>query len=372
VAGAYPEAVPGTRRLAPALLLALAACGGDASAPLTPQLPGGTAFEARIARLETELDGLRRQQAVPGLSAAVVRDGQVAWAHGYGSADVERAVAATPDTPYRIASLTKTFTSMMLMRCVERGTLDLDTPIRRYTTAIPEASATVRHVFTHTSAGTPGTSYAYDGDRFAALTPVVEACAGAPYRVALAEQILEPLAMLDSVPGQDLEAPSPQLAALFPAATVARYQQVLLRIARPYQTVNNRAVPGAYPPKGISASAGLVSTVLDLARYDAAIDAHALLSAPLQEAAWTAPVSAQGRPNPYAQGWFVQQASGRRLVWHYGLWPTFSSLILKVPEQRLTVILLANSDGLSAPWPMAAGDVTRSDFARAFLEIVVL
>jgi len=360
------------RSIVPALLALLAACGGESSAPLTPQLPAGSSFEARIARLESELDALRLRQSVPGLSAAVVRDGAVAWAHGYGQADVERGVPAAADTPYRIASLTKTFTSMLLMRCVERGTLDLDTPIRRFTTAIPEASATVRHVLTHTSAGTPGASYSYDGDRFAALTPVVEACAGTPYRIALADQILEPLTMLDSVPGQDLEAPSPQLAAFFPAATVARYQQVLLRIARPYQTVNNRAVPGAFPPKGISASAGLVSTVLDLARYDAAIDAHVLLAAATQEVAWTPAPSAQGRSYPYAMGWFVQQASGRRLVWHYGLWPTFSSLILKVPEQRLTIILLANSDGLSAPYPMAAGDVTRSDFARAFLEIVVL
>ena len=136
--------------------------------------------------------------------------------------------------------------------------------------------------------------------------------------------------------------------------------------------MNNRAVLAAYPPKGISASAGLVSTVLDLARYDAAIDAHVLLSPQSQETAWTLAPSAQGRTYPYALGWFVQQSSGRRLVWHYGLWPTFSALLLKVPEQRLTIVLLANSDGLSAPYPLAAGDVTRSDFARAFLEIVVL
>ena len=196
------------RWIGPAVVLLLAACGGDSpSAPLTPQLPAGTSFEARVARLESELDALRLRQSIPGLSAVVVRDGEVAWARGYGFADVERGVPAAPDTPYRIASLTKTFTSMLLMRCVERGTLDLDTPIRQYTTAIPEAAATVRHVFSHTSAGTPGANYGYDGDRFAALTPVVDACAGRPYRIALIDQILEPLAMLDSVPGQDLENP---------------------------------------------------------------------------------------------------------------------------------------------------------------------
>ena len=350
----------------------LAACGGESpTAPLAGQLPPGTSFEDRIARLETELDSLRRAQSIPGLSAAVVRDGEVAWSRGYGFADVERGVPAAPDTPYRIASITKTFTSTLLMRCVEQGRLDLDAPIRRYTTTIPEAAATVRHVLSHTSAGTPGASYNYDGDRFVSLTPVVEACTGAPYRVALADQVLGPLAMLDSVPGHDLEAPAPQLAALFPAAAVERYQRVLLRIATPYQVVNNRAQPAAYPPKGINASAGLVSTVLDLARYDAAIDDHRLLSAAAQQVAWT-PAASQGRTFPYALGWFVTDAAGRRLVWHYGQWPTFSSLILKVPGQRLTLILLANSDGLSAPYPMAPGDIAGSPYARAFLELVVL
>jgi CubicO group peptidase (beta-lactamase class C family) len=351
---------------------ALAACGGEApTAPLVPQLPAGASFEERIARLETELDGLRRQRAIPGLSAAVVRDGRVAWSRGFGFADVERGVPAAPDTAYDVASITKTFTSTLLMRCVEQGRLDLDAPIRRYTAAIPEAAATVRHVLSHTSAGTPGASFNYDGDRFLGLTPVVEACAGAPYRVALAEQILDPAGMLDSVPGHDLEAPTPQLAALFPAATVARYQRALLLLASPYQTADNRAVPAAYPPPGINASAGLVSTVLDLARYDAAIDDHRLLSAQTQQLAWT-PAAPQGRPFPYALGWFVQDAAGRRLIWHYGQWPVFSALLLKVPGQRLTLVLLANSDGLSAAYPIAEGDVTRSAFARAFLELVVL
>ena len=359
------------RWIVPALLAA-AACGDSPTAPLAPQLPAGTSFEVRIARLEGEVDAHRRAQSIPGLSAVVVRDGAVAWARGFGSADVERGVPATPDTPYRIASLTKTFTSMLLLRCVEQGRLDLDEPIRNYTAAIPEPGATVRHVLSHRSSGTPGSTYVYDGDRFASLTPVVERCSGAPFRKALAEQILDPLAMLDSVPGHDLEAPAPEVAALFTTAALARYQQVLPRLARPYHLVNGRLQPGAYPSRGISASAGLVSTVLDLARYDAAIDDHRLLLAATQEVAWTPATSAQGRAFPYALGWFVQQASGRRLVWHYGLWPTFSALILKVPEQRLTIILLANSAGLSEPYALAAGDVTRSVFARAFLEMVVL
>jgi hypothetical protein len=57
-----------------------------------------------------------------------------------------------------------------------------------------------------------------------------------------------------------------------------------------------------------------------------------------------------------------------RAVWHYGQWPTFSSLILKLPDRGLTLVLLANSDGLSGRFPLAVGDVAVSPFARAFIE----
>jgi CubicO group peptidase (beta-lactamase class C family) len=143
---------------------------------------------------------------------------------------------------------------------------------------------------------------------------------------------------------------------------------VLTRIAKPYVVRNNRATASEYPPKGINASAGLVSTVRDLARYDAAIDAHVLLSASTQLTAWTPFRLSSGRDAPYALGWFAQSTVAGRAIWHYGLWPTFSSLILKLPDRGVTLILLANSDGLSGRFPLALGDVAVSPFARAFIE----
>ena len=256
------------------------------------------------------------------------------------------------------------------MQCVERGTLNLDAPISQYTTAIPEPGATVRHVLTHTSAGTPGMRYAYDGDRFSVLSAVVSECAGQPFRQALATEILDRAAMRDSVPGQDLEAPSATVAALFDAPTLERYTAVLLRLAKPYLTVRGRPSPTDYPNRGISAAAGLVSTVRDLAKYDKAIDDHVFLRSQTQELAWTNYAASTGR-SPYALGWFVQSYQGQRIIWHYGSWPQFSALYLKVPERRLTLLLLANSGGLSTPFPMANGDVTASTFARLFLRAVL-
>jgi CubicO group peptidase (beta-lactamase class C family) len=351
-----------------AVLSALVAA--DSSPPAVASQATGD-LDGRLIRLDASLEMLRRGYAIPGLSAAVVQNQRVVWETGYGFDDVERRRPATPDTPYRIASLTKTFTSVLLLQCVEEATLDLDDPIEKYGSDIPEVEATVRDILTHTSEQTPGQVFRYNGDRYAELTPVVEACTGQPYRVALARRILDPLAMRDSVPGQDLENPSPTLRALFEPGTLERYQAVLARLAVPYSRANPFQVErSVYPPKDINASAGLVSTVRDLASYDTGLDQHLLLAEETQEAAWTPAVSRGGGTLPHGLGWFVQQYRGERVVWHFGDWPgSFSSLIVKVPGRNLTLILLANSDGLSEPFPLASGDVTASTFAALFLRL---
>ena len=332
----------------------------------TAQLTGQR--EQRLALFSRYLEPLRIQAGIPGLSAAITSDGRIIWEAGLGFADMEGRVAAAPHTPYPIASITKTATSTLLMQCVEQGRLNLDAPIRTYTAAVPDANATVRHVLAMASDAPAGSTFRYDGDRFAALTPVVEACTGVGYRIAAARHILDRLGMSDSVPGHDLEAASDAAAAAFDSPTLSRYRAVLARIAKPYVVRGSRPAVSEYPPKGINASAGLVSTVRDLARYDAAIDDHVLISRPTQLLAWTPFRVSSGRESPYALGWFVQSTVAGRAVWHYGQWPTFSSLILKLPERGLTLILLANSDGLSSRFPLAAGDVAVSPFARAFIQ----
>jgi CubicO group peptidase (beta-lactamase class C family) len=349
----------------------LAACAGALAlngTRVATQIPQ----DDRLALFERYLDGLRRQIAIPGLSAAIVDDGRIVWERGFGFQDIERRLPAQPDTPYRIASLTKTFSATLLLSCVERGVLELDEPIRRYSAAIPEAGATVRHVLSHQSAGVPGRDFRYDGDRFGALTAVVDSCWASPFRRVVASEILDRLGMQESVPGQDLENPDPATASLFDTATLARYRRVLARIAQPYRVYGpGRAALAEFPPRGINAAAGLVSTVRDLAKYDSALNDHVLLRAPTQELAWTPSRTTAGQSTPYGLGWFVQTVDGERVVWHYGLWGgSFSALLLKVPGRRLTLILLANSDGLSAPFPLAAGDVRVSPFAAAFLRIL--
>src|SRR5262245_57001495 len=153
--------------------------------------------EQRITLFTRYLEPLRIQAGTPGLSAAITSNGRIIWEGGLGFADVEARVAAGPHRPYRIASITKTATSTLLMQCVEQGRLNLDAPIRTYTTAVPDANATVRQVLAMASDAPAGSTYRYDGDRFVALTPVVEACTGVSYRVALARRILDRSGMSD-------------------------------------------------------------------------------------------------------------------------------------------------------------------------------
>lgn len=324
--------------------------------------------EQRLALFARYLEPLRVQAGIPGLSAAITSNGRIVWEAGFGFADVDARVAAAPHTPYPIASITKTATSTLLMQCVEQGRLNLDAPIRSYSSVVPDANATVRQVLAMASDPTSGSTYRYDGDRFgAALTPVVEACTGSTYRMAIATQILDRLGMMDSVPGHDLETATAGSAA-FGAETLSRYRAALTRLAKPYIVRDGQPSLSDYPPKGINAAAGIVSTVRDLARYDAALDSLALMSSSIQLIAWTPFRLSSGRDAPYALGWFARSTDAGRAVWHYGQWATFSSLMLKLPDRGLTLILLANSDGLSSWFPMAAGDVTVSPFARAFIQ----
>src|SRR5262245_35072719 len=131
--------------------------------------------EQRITLFTRYLEPLRIQAGIPGLSAAITSNGRIIWEGGLGYADVEAKVAAAPHTPYPVASITKTATSTLLMQCVEGGRLNLDTPIRTYTTTVPDANATVRQVLAMASDPAAGSTYRYDGDRVGALTPVVEA-----------------------------------------------------------------------------------------------------------------------------------------------------------------------------------------------------
>jgi CubicO group peptidase (beta-lactamase class C family) len=345
--------------LSVALLLATAALRAQ-----QPPAPGVS------PPLERYLEALREQAGIPGMSAAIVQDGQITWEYGFGYQDVAARIRATPDTPYVVADRSQTLAAVLLLQCVEQRRIDLDAPASRYGAALPEPAATVRQVLTHTSADPPGDAFLYSPDRFAQLTNVVEWCAPQPYRKSVAHRLLDRLAMKDSVPGTDLVDPTVVPDDLFEAADLERYQKVLARTAIGYKVDGRkRAERNDLPVTGINAATGLVSTVRDLAEFDVALDSSQLLLEDTLNAAWTPAMTNGGASVPFGLGWFVQSYRGERVVWHFGYIPNaYSALILKLPARHTTFILLANSDALSAPFQLASGDVTRSVFAALFLK----
>ena len=346
--------------------------------------PPDTLGPSPYDRLDRALDSLRVRHEVPGLAAVVVADGEVAFARGYGWADVEGRRTVTAATPFRIASLTKPLAAAALLRLVEQGRLDLDRPFADYVAGYdrgcrlftsPDVLAqepalgplvadwrcaeergrlTVRHYLTHTAQGEPGAAFRYNGFLFGQLSRVAEGASERPFAGLLRDDLFAPLGMGRTLPSQaDSTRPA-----------------VLAALALPYRTDAGAAERSEWPDPDVNAGAGVVSTALDLARFDAALDGGAVLGPAARGAAFTpARSSTTGERLPYGLGWFVQDHGGERLVWHYGWQPgAYSGLWLRAPERGLTLILLANGEGLSAPFRLGEGDVARSPFARAFLD----
>ena len=343
---------------------------------LTTATPAGQARPGTLGLgasvFESYLELLRQQAGIPGLSAALVQDGEVVWARGLGFANQETRVRATADTPYLAADLSQTFASVLLLQCVEQRRLQLDVPLRAYGVALPESGATLRQVLSHTSTA-GSTPFTYDPERFAQLTRVMEYCAPQPYRKSVAHRLLERLALIDSVPGRDLTDSSAAPEGQFEPAVLERYRRVLEGLAAPYRVdKRGRATRTELPPDGINAATGLVTTVRDLARFDKAVTDGVLLREETLAAAWTPVVTADGAVAPTGLGWFVQNYRGVPVVWQFGVIPNaYSALVVKVPTHGATMILLANSDGLFVPLQLETGDVTRSVFASVFLRMLL-
>jgi CubicO group peptidase (beta-lactamase class C family) len=323
-----------------------------------------------------------------GMAVGVVRDGSMAWFHGYGFADIAARTPVTEDTTFRIASITKTFTAIAVMQLWERGLIDLEAPASEYLRAfrlIPAKAsfrpATVRHLLTHTAgvraarsvsdlfrpalgwgapvgrpapplaeyyrAGLrvdvePGTKWAYSNHGFAALGQIVEDVSGMPFGRYLRQRVFGPLGMEDS----DLfctERVRDQLAtgyALGPGGL--------------------EAVPER---EFITAGGGAVySSMSDMARYVAALlDGGANQHGRVLRAETLAHMfEPHYQPDPRIPGmglaFFRGEVGGHRTVGHDGIWKGFRSDLLLAPGQGIGVLALANTgwfDPRGATTPVA-------------------
>ena len=314
-----------------------------------------------VPEFEAQLEKLRSDLRIPGMSAALASGQRIAWARGFGYADVERSVAAADTTAYHLASLTKTFASTIVMELVEMGRLDLEAPVSDFGIVLQGPGIVrVRHLLTHTSEGAPGSMFLYNGDRFGLLDQVILRSSGEGFAARLERLILTPLELAHTAP--NILSPSNfSVTGLDPVAFERN-------LAQGYAPDGRTRL--AYP-QFFGTAAGLIASAADVARYSIAIDRNAFLGAETQARVFTPAVSTRGDTLPYGLGWFVQRIQGVRLQWHYGYWTGNSSLIIRVPDRGLTFVLLANSDGLSRNTRLGTGDLLSSPAARAFLDAFV-
>jgi len=316
------------------------------------------------------MDALRAQTGIPGLAATIVTSTDIAWENYYGVANVDRNIAVQPTTAFQLDGLTQTVVASLALRCAESGWISLDDPVAKYEPTSPDASSTLRMLLTHTSLGPAGLTFAYRLDRLGPIASAIHVCSSTSFRAGVAG-LLDRLGMADSVPGADSATAAPGTDG-FSAATIQRYAGVVSRLAVPYSVDGNRrATASSYPTQTLAPGAGLISTTRDFAKFNVALMSGIVMRAETLTAAWTPPAGANGAPLPHGIGWFVQSYNGEPIVWQFGQSGVSSSLMVIAPRRALTLVLLANSAGLSQGLNLAAGDLNVSPFARVFLSLFV-
>jgi len=326
-----------------------------------------------VPAFEAQLDSIRKDLKIPALSAAIAVDTEIIWSKGFGLADVDGGIRATDTTSYLLASLTKPFASTVILQLVEAGKIRLDDPISAYGVSLDPArergmvlasddSITVRHLFSHTAQGTPGCEYVYNGYLFSFLDAIVETTSGRTFGELAVERIIKPLNLTHTAPNI-CDSVNFSLAGVDSAAYSAN-------LARPYAFDSLGNVVESSYEAYFGGAAGLMSSAVDVARYSIALDQNLLLKPETRELAFSPTISNDGDSLPYGLGWFSGSFDGTRIVWHYGLWNTNSSLIVKVPDRKLTLVVLANSNALTlcTALGMSGGGLLSSQVVTDFLQ----
>jgi CubicO group peptidase (beta-lactamase class C family) len=340
--------------------------------------------QQNINAFEKRLEKLRRHYHIPSLSAGIVNEKMLAWKKGFGYADLANKIVPDENTVYHLASVTKTFSSILLLQLVEQGKVNLNDPVTKYGIHLRgrwnnKPLIKVKHLLTHTGQGRlyngylPGLSFRYSGDFYHYIGQVIEKASGQSFGELMMNNIIKPLGLLHTVPNT--------ADSLNFSRTGYNKDSFLTKVAKGYNWQGHKLTRVNYPAY-FGASAGLMSSVADLASYSIAMDDHKFLNPSTWEDVFTPFESALGKRFPYGLGWFVKYYFGIKVIWHTGWWHGVSTLLIKIPEKDLTFIILANSQDLSRPFyltlypvplpnPFKPGlqtDLLVSEFAEAFID----
>jgi CubicO group peptidase (beta-lactamase class C family) len=295
-----------------------------------------------------------QKEKIPGLALLIVKDGQIVKAKGYGYANLEHQVPVKPETIFQSGSMGKQFTATAVMLLVEEGKINLDDPIGKYLKNAPSSweKITVRNLLTHTSglgdypegfdfqkdwteeelyemlkkqpiSFQPGEKYDYSNLGYMLLGILIHEVSGQFYGDFLQERVFQPLGMTTT--------------------RITNEADIIPNRAAGYHLVNGEIKNQEWVSPTLSTADGaLYFTILDLAKWDAALYTEKILKKSSLDQMWTPVKLNNGSTYPYGFGWDVTEIRGHRVIEHSGTWQGFRGFIARYVDDRLTVVVLMN------------------------------
>ncbi|KQZ45020.1 hypothetical protein ASD58_01850 [Duganella sp. Root1480D1] len=320
----------------------------------------------------------------PGATVIVTRDGKPVFRKAYGLANVAENTPMQPDMQLRIGSITKQFTAVSILMLAEQGKLSVKDDVRKYLPELPDKGAriTIEHLLQHTSGipnytalkgfrtlpdegvtlkqvfdvfasepldFAPGERYSYSNSGYFLLGLIVEKLSGMTYHDFVAKNIFEPLGMQDTAQ--------------------EGFERSARRHIKGHRLSGKEIVPVKDIDVTLAYSAGaLVTTVDDMARWDAAVSSGKLLKPASWLQAFTACSLPQDAPCNYGYGWNIGTLAGHRMFHHGGSIPGFTAQALRLPDDKVFVAVLTNGNGGAVNTPVIAYKAAGIAIGRPFAD----
>lgn len=349
-----------------AIVFAFLASAGSISAQ---QAAPATALSAEKRKtIQAAANEFLKTSATPGVAVAMVLDGKTVWAQGFGKADLENSAPATPETLFRLASVSKPLTATAILQLVERGKLDLDAEVQTYCPAFPkkEWPITSRQLLGHLGGirhynpdgkgdvpddsakhfatmkesltlfendplvSQPGTAFHYSTYGYTLLGCVLEGAAHEKYLDYMRANIFGPAGM--TVTQAD------DSSAIIPHRSRWYHQEKSGPVQNAGVLDSSYKIPGG----------GFISSAEDMAHYEEAMLADKLVKRSTRDLLWTAQKTTDGKFTEYGMGWGVSQKFGLNFYGHTGGQQGTSTSIVLAPERSAGIVVLANMDGVDA------------------------
>lgn len=341
----------GTRADAATLaIILLAAAPAGASEPAKRQAAVSQASDGVDAIVRSDMGA----QHIPGLALTVLRGGRIVRQSSYGLADVENAIPVRAETVFNIGSVSKQIIASGIMLLVQERKIDLDASLARYVEDAPAhwRTITVRHLLTHTSGlvrdapgfsgdkeqpvmavvrtaypvpllFNPGEKFEYCNLGYFILAELITRTSGTPWPQFFEERFFRPLGMT--------------------ATRTTSLVDVVPARAGGYLWKDGR-LENAVQYRALRPSGAFVSTIADLAKWEASLVGGMLLSKRSLRQMWTKARLNNGEEAPYGFGWRLEEVNGVREIGHAGSLPGFRAYYARYPDRDLTIIALANAN----------------------------